>query len=460
MKDPDFILEDGILGVSCILKTNKNKTRHLAFLQLWLTMIFLMDQLQKSQALSILPSRKIPKVLDSKEARDKFENDVKPFSIVSVVDQQVASLKYLQAPHLTQLEREGIHFFVDKYLLFHKQNRYNGRRYLIFSPTGAGGIGDRTNYLIYTYWLAVLSRRVFLVDWQQPYQVTRYLTSARRGVNLFYDEKHDRPRRVTARVLHSTLHTAFLNATHLQNPWEETILMSNTRTVVASRRGFPNSFSAAFLDFNRPKELRRVDLLSLRSNHHLRRAILHHVFRTHDNLRHSHLVKALSLGLRTPYTALSRNAPTTPYIAVHARIGIGIGEGAGRFTNIGNKQYEAAKCLATRAIALSNMASPSQLPIFLATDTLQFRKIFRDAVTDLSNRRIPVVTGEWNVVHTGRMHLNRTKGLQNAISGSYMDLVLLGHAQHIVAFYSSFPRLALWLGDAESLTEIRNELCL
>lgn len=39
-----------------------------------------------------------------------------------------------------------------------------------------------------------------------------------------------------------------------------------------------------------------------------------------------------------------------------------------------------------------------------------------------------------------------------------MDLIMLGHVEHIIDIYSSFPRLEFSLEDAEKLTELRNEI--
>lgn len=428
-------------------------------LQLWFVSYLIQSHLRDVQATAVEHDSQTPVLWKSKQRKRILEKAVKPYAKISVVDSQFARSQYLQSGHLTGVDRVGIRFFVSDYLKFHKASRYNGTRYLIYSPMGVGGIGDRSNYLIYAYWMGVMSQRIFLVDWQQPYPVSRFLSSIS-GVNLFFHEHRDTPRNVTARTSHHTSFTRFLNGTDAASMADEQILLSNIRTVVCSRTGFPDSFSKEFLSSHLPKELSPYDALNLRWNHKFRRVVMHHAFRLSNRMRHQHLMEAKRLKIRTPYISPTQGIPLTPYISVHARLGVGVGETAGRFSKIMRNQQKAAKCLAEQAIALSKMSRSPPLPLFLATDTEKFRELFRETVKKMSNNSIAVVAGGWKIIHSRRMHLAPQKDMQNSIWGSYMDLALLGHAQHIVAFDSSFPRLALWLGDAESLTEIRHDVCL
>ena len=114
------------------------------------------------------------------------------------------------------------------------------------------------------------------------------------------------------------------------------------------------------------------------------------------------------------------------------------------------------------------MSGNPALPVYLATDTPDFRRIFEKAVKMGSHGRVEVLAGDWAVVHTTRMlprhgHPSTPKlrsHFSHVMWGTYIDLVMLGHAEHIVALYSSFSRFALALGNAETLIELQNDICV
>lgn len=318
-------------------------------------------------------------------------------------------------------------------------------------------MGDRTDCLLHAYWMAVISNRVFLVDWQHPFPLQDLLDNASPGVNLFYDANRDAKRGISARDERNSAFVQFMNGTSHDNDWDEALLMSKVRTVVAKRQRQPRMLSEDLLSFAKPEGVSTMLTSNWRGNPSLRRAIFHHAFRVSDGARRSQMNLTKSLGLNGKLV----------YVAVHARLGIGVGEPLGRFGKISVKQRRAAKCLASRAVRVSLMTGIPTPPVFLATDTPAFRETFRMAVREMSAGRVKVVSGEWDVVHSNKMTPIadeepevKDERLIRVIWGSYMDLLVMGHARHIVGLYSSFPRLAFALGDAETLTELRNEICL
>lgn len=206
------------------------------------------------------------------------------------------------------------------------------------------------------------------------------------------------------------------------------------------------------LDFNRPKGIDRAEIAAMRGSIRLRRIILNQIFRMSDRLKARYFSEANDIGLFKK-----------EYIAVHARLGQGVGEASVRFSRLIEEPQVAAYCLARRAIALAHgfkqKYRQDPLPIYLATDTPEFRQTFVSSVFRLSRGKVGVLSGDWDVVHTNRLFGRAKEFSEQVVLDGLLDLSMLGYAQHIVAFYSSFARLALLMGKSESLTELRSEVC-
>lgn len=438
--------------------------------------------------------RTFPTVDESYEYYEFFDRTMRPYTALQIIHPQMSLPGYLRAPQLNDFERDAIKLFVDDYLTFHIANRNKaGTRYLLFRPQRAG-IGDRTGVLLYSYWLAVMSKRVLLIDWVNPFPLQEFITNARAGANFFYHNRTDRARGIVMGLdpFDNTSKVIVMNGTEMDYAWDEKMMMSGAPVVVSHFNRMQRSFSDAFVKFAKPAHISISDMLNIRANANFHRVVFHRVFRLSNELIRDHMLLSHRLHLRAPYMArevarfarnLSDSLPAatrawsatsalnmtsyTPYIGVHARIGKGVGEGRERFEQITLHMTKAAKCLASRAIRLSHMAGEPDLPIFLATDTAEFRKLFQTVVGKMGHKRIRVLSGDWDIVHstrmaaTGRGNVKPTDaGVRRVMWGSYMDLIMLGHAQHVLALYSSFPRLAVRLGDSETLTELRNDICL
>lgn len=71
--------------------------------------------------------------------------------------------------------------WLNEYKTFHDQNKYNpDAKYLIFSceQLWCGGIGDRVRGMILLLRIAILSKRVFLARWEQPWPLENFLKPA------------------------------------------------------------------------------------------------------------------------------------------------------------------------------------------------------------------------------------------------------------------------------------------
>lgn len=406
------------------------------------------------------------------ETKLRFQKNLLPFTSISYIDSRFANEdnSYSSVPSnvrdsLSEVERQSIDFFVDHYIQYHQKNRYNGSRYLIYFASGAGGLGDRCNILLIAYWLSVLSNRIFIIDWEEPFPIDIFLTNKHQNMNFFYNNDRDPKNFVTTKQKkgengHNNDIQYLAAIDHNQSSYDrdEEMLMSPTKTVVFKLNRLAPYYSDKFLQFNtkiREKytTLTPAVLLQLRKNGILRRAIFHNVFSLSKHTTESYISFLKKFGINR-----------SQYIGVHARLGKGVQETKSRFENIVSAQDKVANCLSERAVKLSLISSKSKtkaLPIYLATDTPEFRDLFRETVYNMTGGKVKVYSGDWDVVHTKTLYASGSNSFKHeTVVNGLLDLAILGHSKHIVALYSSFPRLAQWIGSADSMTELRNNICL
>lgn len=405
-----------------------------------------------------------------------FANILRPYTLFKSINRGITRENYLGANGLSETQRLIVKYFVHDYVNFHIRNRHSKTRRLVFSPARTG-MGDRFHCLLFSYWAAVVSNRVFLVAWDDLFPFQQFMIPSKPELKLIYDETTDKPKLMKGgdgKMVPDALH---MNRTHLKS--FEKAFSSSTHTIFLKTEQIPHTISDDFLSqFNAPGLSLRT-LGKTRADGTLLRAILHHVFRLSPAIEREVEKKTWRMELRrinertrTPgietMSLLFQKRRRRSYIGVHARIGKGVGERGSRFDKVSDDMEGVARCLASRAITVSYMSGCPSLPIFLATDTKAFRGIFRRVVREMSDGRIEVLTGGWDVAHSNylktKRHDNGTivdnNDNRNVLLHTFIDLVLLGHSEHILALYSSFPRLASYLGDAGVLIELRNDLCL
>lgn len=403
------------------------------------------------------------------ESRDHLVNSLKPYTNLRISSPFIATKNYLNTSEIQEYERELFRVFIHDYLDFHEQARRNGSRRLIFQPQ-LTGMGDTYGTLIFAYWAAVISRRVFLVDWQRPFPLEDFLQNSRVSCDVFYRPETDNqpPYSTNVYTLRGTKdsHKQFGN-----------VLLSNTAAVIYKpQHRPPYQVIYEFVKRSSMKDMSISSYMRLAASQHFHRAVMHHVLQISDNIRKDQQDYIKKYRLFRGFTQHDTNVSKRtykpnerPYIAVHARIGTGVGEVHSRFHDVQRNMIVPARCLASRAIRLSYMAGYPPLPIFLATDTVEFRALFRSVVKDISHDNVAVLVGDWDVVHSSRFawHNQQVLGEDEEkrsrswkkVWGSYMDLVMIGHAEHIVSLYSEFPRFAFALGSADTQTELRNHIC-
>ncbi|KAI0564558.1 hypothetical protein FGB62_25g028 [Gracilaria domingensis] len=415
-----------------------------------------------------------------KSSKEHFLTAIRPYTALNEVDRELAGSKYLGSPQLRESEVGALRVLVEQYVETHKRNRFNASRILIFRPRRTG-LGDRLTALAFAFWAASVSERLFLVDWQDPFPLGQLFQNANPDVDVFFNQRLDDPTNDTISESPSSK-VAFVKAGEKGLRMYESTILSKVRTVIVEMHYMPK-LSKAFVAKRFPAGVSASYVSGVASTIPFFRIVFHHVFKLSDEMVQYQKQMSKKMRIRPTYpirdgTHSSVNSKegahtdveefdenARPYIAVHARIGSGVGEYQGRFMDITHDMRTGAMCLASRAVRLAHMSGHPPLPIYLATDTPSFREVFREVVRNFSHGRVDVVAGDWDVVHINAFLYPNNTGMeqppapQRALRDTCVDLVMLGHAEHMVALYSSFPRLALGVGTARTLTELRNEIC-
>lgn len=361
---------------------------------------------------------------------------------------------------LSKHDQVLLQHFVTDYMDFHSENRKSlSCRTLIFRPH-ATGIGDRFERLMTAYYVAVVTKRVFLIDWQRPSPIEDFIETADVRTDMF--------------VRHIESQGLVLDKTFKHNPQQFIdTLMSNITVVVMTMTHRPFRSTLESLGQRQFGFLKQKYLTGFYGSHVFRRIVMHLVFRLRSDFD-QHISEK---GHKQQYVIARKISNVSSssllygkYIGVHARVGLGPGEAGDRFDAIRGRLNIPAKCLARRAVLLAKRRTGHPCPIFLATDTPSFRKIFFHEVERIGGHNITIFHGRWNAVHSyynidmENTHLNRSKDEQGLkmlqMMETYADLSLLGRAQHIIALRSSFVRFAFAIGNATSFTQLDINDCI
>lgn len=391
-------------------------------------------------------------------------------------------------------------FFFDDYTDFHAKHRHSPNApVLIFSPRRKG-LGDTIRTLIFAYWTAALSRRVLLIHWNDPFPFEWFMSNANHSTDFFL------------RLGRLSLNNATASTTWIRTREDYKRFYS----IISAPHHDPHRHQSVGLSPHTPPHpfllhefVRRVtpwridhpkELISLFRDAGFQNLFLSRVVRLSDSMSDLYLQHCVHFNLSCPKYITQRSLPRIasinasftnpthntvqhlrPYVAVHGRLGLGVSEGeTTRFRNYSKRQVSVAKCLANIALPLalgtqdyqgnSSLVTEDVLPVFLATDTTSFRSVFQREVRHLSNGRVPVVFGDWNVSHSSDLGKNLSVvGEDTSIEEKneelkvmqaiYLDLLFLGHARHIITFRSRFSDIAKALEHPKLMTIVNDTFC-
>lgn len=369
---------------------------------------------------------------------------------------------------------------VSRYMRFHKSQRFNSSApKLIYMGMGnRHGFGDRFRGILNAYELALLSQRVLLLAWREPFPLDLVFESAP-DVSVFYDPRIDpgplplmkeEQRQMELRGIDPRTDGDPLPWCGCTLPTQCTrdnpgILLSDEKDVVirsectASLNGLMKSLQEYG---ETPVSEDLAELLQDWGGTPGKAAFVSSMYSLvfHALLRPSpHLIDRMAYiqsdlrDIIPPRLRRFRQGRSRGYISVHARIGYGLGEGkndayARRFDleAQGASIQMVAACLAKTAAEEADDADlPEPQTFYIATDTPEFADDFRNEIEKWSKGAIVKEMGA-KIVHSNKMRENSEED-REAFVMTGADLFFLSAGERLVSLPSWFANLAKYLGD-------------
>lgn len=315
------------------------------------------------------------------------------------------------------------------------------------------GLGDRFRGIISAYLMAVLSRRLLLIDWQSPIPLHSAFALGLK-TNFSYDPQLVSlpPRDGDAAVITGSF---IFQMEHV---------LKNVTTLYLDSVPRP----ALHLLFKAPtrKQQSNQVLRALSKLHrsplepcHIMPLLFRVLFKPTDKLR-SYFIQKLS---DPPLSALR----DTAYYSIHSRLGYGLGElrkDASRF-DLGRQGLNLstmAQCMARishgqkKSHAVREGNSPAFF--FLATDTPAFRTLLARELERQDPSATLTTTGE-QIKHVRTLDKENDEDV-DLFFHSFLDILVLSRGGGIVHLRSGFADLAVWMGAMCEQRVVTSEECV
>jgi len=295
----------------------------------------------------------------------------------------------------TQCKNSGTarEFWVDRYVKWHSKARKDRAvRRLIFKACRSG-IGDNLHGLIRTYAYAVLSHRVLLIEWNEPELMREIMDE--NSADQF--------------LLNSTTFSYLNESEPIVLTWRDSFekilpVFYGTEKDVYFTTGAGPYIRQHVVDEYETKCNTKLPKLDFKTS----RKIIREILKPSSyfiGLKKTAQKKLQICG--TQENNGDKSPCKNPYIALHARIGAGIGEGSiRRFKKLSKRQKSIAACIAYAVYAASKDLYQNPKTVFLATDTISFRETFRKELRGYgSDFKLKFLEG--NITHIVDIHENK-----------------------------------------------------
>ena len=356
-------------------------------------------------------------------------------------------------------------FWCETYRLFHKSmSKTKGTRKIIYESKH-GGLGDQFRGLLTYYMLAVVTQRSFFIKWRGSLHLSEIFET--QVSEMFYPNISSTETKQF--IVFDSKNSTMKNLLELLASSENIVIRGDH---VPPKRN-PFWVSAANTHYNSCTALGR----KIRKKQYPGqcRRIFHKIVRlpVPDELVGNMILRTMfplskkiaSLAkikqVETIYKAadadelkqfFSFKPEITPYVAVHARLGIGINENSSpRFSGVQKNMWNIARCLAKISIRRARKLGKDGLDvkrIYLATDTTQFREIFSDTVHNIS-KTFSVFWSKTIPRHVGRPRENASKNVSQTevYREALSEVLIVGGGLDIVCLKSGFCNLAYYYSN-------------
>lgn len=355
---------------------------------------------------------------------------------------QMAAAATEQARRFSIIRR----ILITEYVAFHKKHREQHQRLVVRFTRPQPGIGDRFTALFYAYISAALSNRILLIDWRHPFAINRLFLS-NSGARFFYTPSDARLEQ----------RRTFVDCEQSCMAGNLSMLRGNAWTVVENRpiplhvRDIADLGRKHARDFEQARQLvelwgdgGRIGEEGMPGDEVVFSEIFVTLLRMSPEFKG--FVQKQTGGL------LKRR-----YVAVHARLGKGVSESGTRF-GAQERWGRYAECLGRRAVRMG-MRLGGDGSLFLASDSPEFRRVFRRAVAKIEKGWVRgVVYGGWETKHLARM-MSRNRTDWELFQLSIVEFVLLGRGVGLVSGQSRFASAGRLVGGVEEREVVRIEEC-
>ena len=305
------------------------------------------------------------------------------------------------------------------------------------------GLGDRFRGIMHSFMCAVLTHRLFLIQWTDPVRIESVFHLGRRtdALNFTYD----------ASLFPS-------NGTVLQGGCFKRFESEHYREESMFVDSVPRPNVSLWFNAPAPMRARHAILRKLAevapmpAEEQVMSLVMRVLFDPATELRQYIEHKIRNLGLRPE---------SQKYVSIHARLGYGLDEirKAGKRFDLSKKGLDLstmARCIADRALRYATRLGIKKPLFYLATDTPPFREELERAIENKVNGAT-VVSGQWIVTHV--RDATGSDDVEPYLS-AFLDIYLLSRGQGMVYLKSGFADLAAWMGAIGERDRIEYEECV
>lgn len=327
------------------------------------------------------------------------------------------------------------------------------------APKKCGGVGDRFRGIQFAFLLAVITKRIFFIQWpDDPYPLLEALTPATFDWSFPPNISTDswsflpwfsciRPRPCTEGILPSDENLPLpdesgpdINLLTDDVPFR---LKDYGHLFIGSR---PRPQTVWNLINNRRSMKTIVGIRPIPKHFDVEKVLLKTIFKPSTHVKHY----------------ISRVVPEEVrkigYIAIHVRTGLDVQEGkSSRFQNLNHDLASTAKLVLSCALITTNGTLKN---IFLASDSSQFKSIFYHLA---KNSNINVFYSSIDTMHLDYVKLgyyrNMTNGeLWTSFINVFVDFFTVSEGKVLITNGSGFSRMAFNFGHAATLVELSKTL--
>lgn len=356
---------------------------------------------------------------------------------LSVITHNYGTLYRYTIRNASRRNSREIDFWVDRYLRWHADNRFNATRRAIYRSVAAG-LGDNIKGILNLYAYSVLTERLFLIPCDDRHPLCPFLSTD--AVRKFsYSEARDK-------WASNSEFQFVINGGKSLTTQNKRLLAGATPTIYAElgpvKKNQPSDeHLVSSLRKGRPM-IYEVPAFSV----NVRRNLTKTIFQPSESLRNAYIKTARNLSL------IDR-----PYITVHARLGLVVGE-RGKFKRRFSGKFETiAECFSNLLCEFLQTQTHLKPLVFLATDTPDYIPFFQSKMASILPGTIMKHLDErpMHYNHIGNKTGNSTKLHLNI----HLESLLMAHSIHIISFPSGFADISYWRGNASSHQVVEYSQC-